>query len=78
MYIEDVENTDEVLLPYGDHFFFTFRMEGLGDGVSFTPPDNLPLDLGCTPAIETSTSKITRRMHCKFNARNQLFDCPEH
>ena len=58
MYIEDVGNTDKVLLPCGDHFFFALRVEGPGDGVSFTLPDNLPLELGCSSVIEVSTSKI--------------------
>ena len=77
MYIEDVKNSDEVLHPRGDHFFFALPVEGPGDGVSFTQPDNLPLNLGCSSAIETSKSKI-HGICIAGNPRGQLFDRPEH
>ena len=41
----------EVQLPGGDSFFIILRVEKLRDRVSFTPLDDVSLDLGHSPVI---------------------------
>ena len=56
-YIEDVEDPDKVMPPNRNIVLITLRVEQPGCHIPFTLLDNLPLDLGNSPAVETSVSE---------------------
>ena len=55
-YVEDVKDPSEVLPPTRNHIFVDLRMENSRDHISFALVDDLPLDLGHSPAVETLVS----------------------
>ena len=55
-YIEDAKNPVEVLPPSGDRLLVILRVQKSRDCTSFAHLDDLPLDLGQSPAIVTSVS----------------------
>ena len=57
-HVEDVKDPSEVLPPTRNCVFVGLRMEGPGYRVSFTLVDDLPLDFGHSPAIETFMSGL--------------------
>ena len=56
-HIEGVKDPVEILPPTRNHIFVPLRVEGSRDRTSFTLVDDLPLDLGHSPAIETLVSE---------------------
>jgi hypothetical protein len=64
----------EVRPPGGDRLFVALRMEKSRDRISFTPLDDLPLDLCHSPAIETTVSKsCTKSVFAGFT---DVVNCP--
>ena len=52
-HVEDVKDPVEVLPPGHNHVFVGLRMEDSRNRMSFALVDDLPLNLGHSPAIET-------------------------
>ena len=55
-YVEDVKDPSEVLPPTRNRIFVDLRMEDPRDRMSFTLVNDLPLDLGHSPAVEILVS----------------------
>ena len=56
-HVKDMEDPVEVQLPGGDHFFIVLRVEVSRDDVSFTPLDDVLLNLGHGPLVESLVSE---------------------
>jgi hypothetical protein len=56
MYVEDVSDPDEVLLPSYNFILVALGAEKSGCHIQFTPFDDVHLDFGYSSAIETSVS----------------------
>jgi hypothetical protein len=52
-HVENLRNPIEVLSPSSNRIFVALRVEDSKDRVSFTPFDDLPLDLGQSPVVGT-------------------------
>jgi len=55
-YVEELKNPGEVQPPGGDHLFIVPQEESR-DRISFPPPDDLPLDLHHSPAMQGMVSR---------------------
>ena len=55
-HVEDVKDSNKVLLPSRNFVFVTLRMDESGNRIPFTLLDDLPLDLGHGAAIGISVS----------------------
>ena len=51
-----MEDPVEVQPPAGNRLFIVLRVEMSRDHIPFTPPDDAPLNLGHSPAFESSVS----------------------
>ena len=57
-HVKDVKDPVEVQPPGGDCLFVALRVEKTTDRISFAPAlDDVPLDLGHSPAVEISVSE---------------------
>ena len=56
-HVKDVKGPVEVQPPGGDRLFVALRMEKSTNLISFTPLDDVSLDLGHSPAIESFVSR---------------------
>ena len=72
-----MKNPHKVLLPSRNLILVALRVEKSGGRVSFTPLDNLPLDLSYGSAIETLVSGVVRGGFLS-DSRGQLSDCPKY
>ena len=52
MHVEDLKDLFEVHSPFTDRLSIIIRAEEPSNNVLFASLDDLPLDLGCGPAIE--------------------------
>jgi hypothetical protein len=77
-HVEDVKDPIEVLPPSSNHILVVLRAKESRDRISFSPLDDLPLDLGHGSAIETSGEGTIHQMHSLFNSRSQFPDGPKH
>ena len=53
-----MKDPNKVLIPSGNLVFVTLREEESGESTPFTPLDDLPLNLGHGPVIETSVNGL--------------------
>ena len=63
-YIEDLEDSVEILPPGRDCVLIRLRVCEAGDRTSLSQLDDLPLDLGHGPAGETLVSPPFQLTHC--------------
>ena len=77
-YIEDVKDPVELQLPARDRLFVGLRVEMSRDRTSFLPIDDVPVDLGHSPAIESSMSESPGFQPLVYNSRFQLLNRRHH
>jgi hypothetical protein len=73
-----VEDPGEILLPSNDSALVAFRVQCSRDHISSTLLDDLSLDLGHSPVVETFVSGPTSTHIAGFRSRCQVLDRPQH
>ena len=71
-----MDNPVQIRPPGSDRPIIALRVQTPRDRVSFTSLNDVSLDLGHGPVIE-SFEKITPRTYCWLNLHRQLRNCPE-
>ena len=71
-HVKDTKNPVQVRPPSSDRLIVVLLVETSRDRISFTPLDDVPLDLGYSPAIECFVSKLS---HADVTGSTHIVNC---